>query len=143
MCFNFIVNNLCVNIIFISIGKKIYIGEIVVIVFGVVVVLVLVVMFLWWWWWWWFVRKFMELLECDIDIISFLGFVIIFEEIMVVIVDLSDSCVIGRGGYGVVYKVRLVLGMFIVVKKIDFLDKFGIVGKSFLREIEMVGNVKY
>lgn len=56
---------------------------------------------------------------------------------------MSDYCIIGKGGYGIVYKVILVFGSFIVVKKIVFFEWNKYIYKSFLMEIEMIGNVKY
>lgn len=57
---------------------------------------------------------------------------------------MNDFYIIGRGSYGVVYKVILVLGIFIVVKKIVVFDKsIKLIYKSFWREIEIIGYVKY
>ena len=62
-----------------------------------------------------------------------------FHEIMEATQNLSDACIIGKGGHGTVYKATLPsTGAPIVVKKIDVE-----VHKSFLTEIETIGNAKH
>ncbi|KAG0614658.1 hypothetical protein M758_6G193700 [Ceratodon purpureus] len=81
--------------------------------------------------------------ESNVEVTSAPGNTISFEEIMEATQNLSDTCIIGKGGHGTVYKATLAAGNPIVVKKIVSLDRNTHIHKSFLTEIETIGNAKH
>ena len=81
--------------------------------------------------------------ESNVEVTSAPGNTISFEEIMEATQNLSDTCIIGKGGHGTVYKATLTSGSPIVVKKIVSLDRNMHIYKSFLTEIETIGNAKH
>uniref|UniRef100_A0A7I4FK56 non-specific serine/threonine protein kinase n=1 Tax=Physcomitrium patens TaxID=3218 RepID=A0A7I4FK56_PHYPA len=81
--------------------------------------------------------------EGTVEFTSAPGCTISFEEIMKATQNLSDHCIIGKGGHGTVYKAILASGSSIVVKKIVSLERNKHIHKSFLTEIETIGNAKH
>jgi Leucine-rich repeat (LRR) protein len=78
-----------------------------------------------------------------IEVTSSPGSDLSFSEIMVATRNLSDDCIIGKGSHGTVYKAVLPNGNIVVVKKVASLDKDLRIHKSFLREIDTIGNAKH
>nr|APU94854.1 leucine-rich repeat receptor-like protein kinase [Pohlia nutans] len=81
--------------------------------------------------------------QSNVEVTSAPGNTISFDEIMEATQNLSDNCIIGKGGHGTVYKAILASGSPIVVKKIVSLDRNTHIHKSFLTEIETIGNAKH
>ncbi|CAM6018806.1 unnamed protein product [Sphagnum balticum] len=79
----------------------------------------------------------------DMEISSALGREISFNNIMEATQNLSDDYIIGKGGQGIVYKAVLHNGNVVAVKKIPSLNKDIKIHKSFLREINTIGNIKH
>jgi Leucine-rich repeat (LRR) protein len=79
----------------------------------------------------------------DMEILSALGREISFNNIMEATQNLSDDYIIGKGGQGIVYKAVLHNGNVVAVKKIPLLNKDIKIHKSFLREINTIGNIKH
>ncbi len=79
----------------------------------------------------------------DMEILSALGREISFNNIMEATQNLSDDYIIGKGGQGIVYKAVLHNGNVVAVKKIPLLNKDIKSHKSFLREINTIGNIKH
>ncbi len=87
--------------------------------------------------------KSMLVVPNDMEILSALGREISFNNIMEATQNLSDDYIIGKGGQGIVYKAVLHNGNVVAVKKIPLLDKDIKIHKSFLREINTIGNIKH
>lgn len=81
--------------------------------------------------------------QSHVEVTSAPGNAISFDEIMEATQNLSDNCIIGKGGHGTVYKATLASGSPIVVKKIVSLERNTRIHKSFLTEIETIGNAKH
>jgi Leucine-rich repeat (LRR) protein len=79
----------------------------------------------------------------DMEILSVLGREMSFNNIMEATQNLSDDYIIGKGGQGIVYKAVLHNGNVVAVKKIPLLNKYIKIHKSFLREINTIGNIKH
>ncbi|CAM6050152.1 unnamed protein product [Sphagnum compactum] len=79
----------------------------------------------------------------NVEIVTFPGSEISFTKVMEATQNLSDDYIIGTGGNATVYKAELNDGTTVAVKKIHLLEKDIQVHKSFLREINSIGNVKH
>ncbi|CAM6055878.1 unnamed protein product [Sphagnum tenellum] len=79
----------------------------------------------------------------NVEIVTFPGREISFTKIMEATQNLSDDYIIGTGGHATVYKAELKDGTIVAVKKIHLLEKDFQIQKSFLREINSIGNVKH
>jgi hypothetical protein len=79
----------------------------------------------------------------NIEVISYHGREISFNNIMEATQNLSSDYIIGIGGHGTVYKAIMFDGSVVAVKKIPLLQKDLQIHKSFLREIKTIGNVKH
>jgi Leucine-rich repeat (LRR) protein len=79
----------------------------------------------------------------NIEVVSSPGREISFNNIMEATQNLSSDYIIGIGGHGTVYKAIMFDGSVVAVKKIPLLQKDLQIHKSFLREINTIGNVKH
>jgi Leucine-rich repeat (LRR) protein/tRNA A-37 threonylcarbamoyl transferase component Bud32 len=82
-------------------------------------------------------------LVAPMKIVTFPGREISFTKIMEATQNLSNDYIIGTGGHATVYKAELKDGTIVAVKKIHLLEKDLQIQKSFLREINSIGNVKH
>ncbi|BBM97323.1 protein MpRGI-like [Marchantia polymorpha subsp. ruderalis] len=66
-----------------------------------------------------------------------------FNEIMKATDNLHESNLIGKGGYGLVYKAVMPSGEILAVKKVVFHDDDSSIDKSFIREVETLGRIRH